>query len=164
MKNRVTQLFGIKFPIIQAGMVWCSGWKLAAAVSNAGGLGIIGSGSMHPDTLKDHIQKYKKAIRNPLAINVPLLYPEIEKLINIILDEEIRIVFTSAGNPATWTPVLKEKGITVVHVVSSQKFARKAVQAGVLWQKDLKQGGTTGVKKLLPCAWCRWFAKLCRFR
>ena len=119
MKNRVTQLFGIKFPIIQAGMVWCSGWKLAAAVSNAGGLGIIGSGSMHPDTLKEHIQKYKKAIRNPLAINVPLLYPEIEKLINIILDEEIRIVFTSAGNPATWTPVLKEKGITVVHVVSS---------------------------------------------
>lgn len=146
MKNRVTQLFGIKFPIIQAGMVWCSGWKLAAAVSNAGGLGIIGSGSMHPDTLKEHIQKYKKAIRNPLAINVPLLYPEIEKLINIILDEEIRIVFTSAGNPATWTPVLKEKGITVVHVVSSQKFARKAVQAGVdaVVAEGFEAGGHNG--------------------
>ena len=146
MKNRVTQLFGIKFPIIQAGMVWCSGWKLAAAVSNAGGLGIIGSGSMHPDTLKEHIQKYKKAIRNPLAINVPLLYPEIEKLINIILDEEIRIVFTSAGNPATWTPVLKEKGITVVHVVSSQKFARKAVQAGVdaVVAEGFEAGGQNG--------------------
>lgn len=146
MKNRVTQLFGIKFPIIQAGMVWCSGWKLAAAVSNAGGLGIIGSGSMHPDTLKEHIQKYKKAIHNPLAINVPLLYPEIEKLINIILDEEIRIVFTSAGNPATWTPVLKEKGITVVHVVSSQKFARKAVQAGVdaVVAEGFEAGGHNG--------------------
>ena len=146
MKNRVTQLFGIKFPIIQAGMVWCSGWKLAAAVSNAGVLGIIGSGSMHPDTLKEHIQKYKKAIRNPLAINVPLLYPEIEKLINIILDEEIRIVFTSAGNPATWTPVLKEKGITVVHVVSSQKFARKAVQAGVdaVVAEGFEAGGHNG--------------------
>ena len=146
MKNRVTQLFGIKFPIILAGMVWCSGWKLAAAVSNAGGLGIIGSGSMHPDTLKEHIQKYKKAIRNPLAINVPLLYPEIEKLINIILDEEIRIVFTSAGNPATWTPVLKEKGITVVHVVSSQKFARKAVQAGVdaVVAEGFEAGGHNG--------------------
>jgi len=146
MKNRITQLFGIKFPIIQAGMIWCSGWKLAAAVSNAGGLGIIGSGSMHPDTLKEHIQKYKKVTSNSLAINIPLLYPEIEKLIKIILDADIRIVFTSAGNPATWTPVLKSRGITVVHVVSSQKFASKAVLAGVdaVVAEGFEAGGHNG--------------------
>ncbi len=146
MNNRVTQLFGIKFPIIQAGMVWCSGWKLASAVSNAGGLGIIGSGSMNPNTLKEHIKKYKNISRNPLAINIPLLRTEIEKLINIILDEDIKIVFTSAGNPATWTPILKEKGITVVHVVSSQKFARKAVEAGVdaVVAEGFEAGGHNG--------------------
>ncbi|HOX83124.1 MAG TPA: nitronate monooxygenase, partial [Chryseolinea sp.] len=129
--NPISKLFNIKIPIIQAGMVWCSGWKLASAVSNAGGLGIIGAGSMRPDVLVEHIRKCKIATNKPFAVNVPLLYPEIDKLIKIIIDEGVKIVFTSAGNPSTWTSTLKDKNITVVHVVSSVKFAIKAEQAGV---------------------------------
>src|SRR5689334_21737600 len=128
--NRITQLFNIDYPIIQAGMIWASGWKLASAVSNAGGLGMIGSGSMYPDILREHIQKCKSATKNPFAVNVPLLYPDIDKLIQIVIEEGVKIVFTSAGNPKTWTGMLKEKGITVVHVVSSSKFAKKAEEAG----------------------------------
>ena len=123
--NRVTKLLGIKYPIIQAGMIWASGWKLASAVSNAGGLGIIGSGSMYPDVLRVHIRKCKAATILPFGVNVPLLYPDIDKHIDIIIEEGVKIVFTSAGNPTTWTSVLKEKGITVVHVISSSKFAKK---------------------------------------
>jgi enoyl-[acyl-carrier protein] reductase II len=129
-KNRITELFGIEYPIIQAGMIWASGWRLASAVSNAGGLGIIGSGSMYPDVLREHIQKCKVAANRPFAVNVPLLYPDIDKHIQIIIEEGVKIVFTSAGNPKTWTAILKERGITVVHVVSSSKFARKAEEAG----------------------------------
>src|SRR6476620_4363879 len=135
--NRITKLFNIDYPIIQAGMIWASGWRLASAVSNAGGLGLIGSGSMYPDVLKEHIQKCKSATSHPFGVNVPLLYPDIDKHIQIIIDEGVKIVFTSAGNPKTWTGILKEKarltdgqGITVVHVISSSKFAKKAEEAG----------------------------------
>ena len=131
MNNKITQLFNIKYPIIQGGMIWVSGWKLASAVSNAGGLGLIGAGSMYPDVLREHIQKCKKATDKPFGVNVPMLYPSIEKIMEIIIEEGIKIVFTSAGNPKTWTNYLKEKGITVVHVVSSVKFALKAEAAGV---------------------------------
>ncbi|WP_275316087.1 NAD(P)H-dependent flavin oxidoreductase [Tenacibaculum bernardetii] len=131
MQNKITQLFNIKYPIIQGGMIWVSGWKLASAVSNAGGLGLIGAGSMYPDVLREHIQKCKKATDKPFGVNVPMLYPDIEKIMDIIIEEGIKIVFTSAGNPKTWTSYLKEKGITVVHVVSSVKFALKAEAAGV---------------------------------
>ena len=131
MQNKITQLFNIKYPIIQGGMIWVSGWKLASAVSNAGGLGLIGAGSMYPDVLREHIQKCKKATDKPFGVNVPMLYPSIEKIMEIIIEEGIKIVFTSAGNPKTWTNYLKEKGITVVHVVSSVKFALKAEAAGV---------------------------------
>ena len=131
MQNKITQLFNIKYPIIQGGMIWVSGWKLASAVSNAGGLGLIGAGSMYPDVLREHIQKCKKATDKPFGVNVPMLYPDIEKIMEIIIEEGIKIVFTSAGNPKTWTNYLKEKGITVVHVVSSVKFALKAEAAGV---------------------------------
>jgi enoyl-[acyl-carrier protein] reductase II len=145
-KNRITELFGINYPIIQAGMIWASGWKLASAVSNAGGLGIIGSGSMYPDVLKEHLQKCKAATNFPFAVNVPLLYPDIDKHIRIILEEGIRIVFTSAGSPKTWTGVLKEKGVTVVHVVSSSKFARKAEEAGcdAVVAEGFEAGGHNG--------------------
>jgi len=129
--NQITQLFNIKYPIIQGGMVWVSGWKLASAVSNAGGLGLIGAGSMYPDVLREHIQKCKKATDKPFGVNVPMLYPQVDDLMDIIVDEDVKIVFTSAGNPKTWTSFLKEKGITVVHVVSSVKFALKAESAGV---------------------------------
>ena len=131
MKNKITQLFNIKYPIIQGGMIWVSGWKLASAVSNAGGLGLIGAGSMYPDVLREHIQKCKKATDKPFGVNVPMLYPQIKEIMNIIVEEGVKIVFTSAGNPKTWTSFLKEKGITVVHVVSSVKFALKAEAAGV---------------------------------
>jgi enoyl-[acyl-carrier protein] reductase II len=144
--DRVKKLFDIHIPIIQAGMVWCSGWRLASAVSNAGGLGLIGSGSMHPPTLREHIQKCKAATTRPFGVNVPLLYPEIEKLMDIIVSEGVRIVFTSAGNPALWTGFLKEHGITVVHVVSSSKFARKSEQAGVdaVVAEGFEAGGHNG--------------------
>ena len=131
MQNKITQLFNIKYPIIQGGMIWVSGWKLASAVSNAGGLGLIGAGSMYPDVLREHIQKCKKATDKPFGVNVPMLYPNIEKIMDIIIEEGVKIVFTSAGNPKTWTNFLKEKGITVVHVVSSVKFALKSEAAGV---------------------------------
>ncbi|MDO6743772.1 nitronate monooxygenase [Tenacibaculum soleae] len=131
MNNKITQLFNIQYPIIQGGMIWVSGWKLASAVSNAGGLGLIGAGSMYPDVLREHIQKCKKATDKPFGVNVPMLYPDIEKIMDIIIEEDVKIVFTSAGNPKTWTSYLKEKGITVVHVVSSVKFALKAEAAGV---------------------------------
>ncbi|MCD8410864.1 NAD(P)H-dependent flavin oxidoreductase [Tenacibaculum finnmarkense] len=131
MKNKITSLFNIKYPIIQGGMVWVSGWKLASAVSNAGGLGLIGAGSMYPEVLREHIQKCKKATDKPFGVNVPMLYPDVEKIMDIIIEEGVKIVFTSAGNPKTWTTFLKEKGITVVHVVSSVKFALKAEAAGV---------------------------------
>jgi enoyl-[acyl-carrier protein] reductase II len=144
--NRITELFGIQYPIIQAGMVWTSGWKLASAVSNAGGLGLIGSGSMYPDVLREHIQKCKAATSNPFGVNVPLLYPDIDKHIQIIIDEKVPIVFTSAGNPKTWTPVLKEHGIKVVHVVSSSKFAKKAEDAGcdAIVAEGFEAGGHNG--------------------
>ena len=131
MTNKITQLFNIKYPIIQGGMIWVSGYKLASAVSNAGGLGLIGAGSMYPDVLRTHIQKCKKATDEPFGVNVPMLYPDIEKIMDIIVEEGVKIVFTSAGNPKTWTSFLKEKGIIVVHVVSSVKFALKAEAAGV---------------------------------
>lgn len=131
MQNRITSLFGIQYPIVQAGMIWCSGWRLASAASNAGCLGLIGAGSMYPEVLREHIQKCKAATSKPFGVNVPLLYPDIEKLMEIIVEEGVKIVFTSAGNPATWTGFLKEKGITVVHVVSNTKFALKAQDAGV---------------------------------
>ena len=131
MKNKITELFNIKYPIIQGGMIWVSGWKLASAVSNAGGLGLIGAGSMYPEVLREHIQKCKKATDKPFGVNVPMLYPDIEQIMDIIVEEGVKIVFTSAGNPKTWTNFLKEKGITVVHVVSSVKFALKAEAAGV---------------------------------
>ncbi|MGJ8761241.1 MAG: NAD(P)H-dependent flavin oxidoreductase [Polaribacter sp.] len=131
MTNKITTLFNIKHPIVQGGMIWVSGWKLASAVSNAGGLGLIGAGSMYPDVLREHIIKCKKATSKPFGVNVPMLYPDIEKIMDIIVEEGVKIVFTSAGNPKTWTSFLKEKGITVVHVVSSVKFALKAEAAGV---------------------------------
>ena len=118
-QNRITNLLGIKYPIIQGGMVWCSGWRLAAAVSNAGGLGLIGAGSMHPEVLQEHIRKCKQATEKPFGVNVPLMYPQIEEIMQLVADEDVRIVFTSAGSPAKWTGWLKERGITVVHVVSS---------------------------------------------
>lgn len=144
--NRVTRLFGIKYPIIQAGMIWASGWRLAAAVSNAGGLGIIGAGSMYPDVLKEHIRKYKLASNKPFAVNLPLLYPSITEHIQTIIDEKVPIVFTSAGNPKTWTAKLKDHGITVVHVVSSAKFALKCQDAGVdaVVAEGFEAGGHNG--------------------
>lgn len=146
MKNRITELFQIEYPLIQAGMVWNSGWKLASAVSNAGGLGIIGAGSMYPEVLREHIQKCKKATDKPFGINVPMLYPNIEEILKIIVKEGVKIVFTSAGNPKTYTPFLKENGITVVHVVSSVKFAVKSEEAGVdaVVAEGFEAGGHNG--------------------
>ena len=146
MQNRITQLFNIDYPIVQAGMIWASGWKLASAVSNAGALGMIGSGSMYPDVLREHIRKCKAATDKPFGVNVPLLYPEIEKHIKVILEEKPHIVFTSAGNPKTWTNTLKENGISVVHVVSSSKFALKAQDAGcdAVVAEGFEAGGHNG--------------------
>ena len=146
MQNRITTLFGIKYPIIQAGMVWNSGWKLASAASNAGILGLIGAGSMYPDVLRTHIKKCKEATTNPFGVNIPMLYPNIEELMQIIVEEDIKIVFTSAGNPKTWTAWLKERGIIVVHVVSSLKFALKAQEAGVdaIVAEGFEAGGHNG--------------------
>ncbi len=144
--NRITELFKIKYPIIQAGMVWASGWRLASAVSNAGGLGIIGAGSMYPEVLREHIQKCQQATDQPFGVNVPMLYPDLQQLMDIIVGEGVKIVFTSAGNPKTWTSYLKEKGITVVHVVSSVKFALKAEAAGVdaIVGEGFEAGGHNG--------------------
>ena len=144
--DRIPRLFGIKYPLVQAGMIWCSGWELASAVSNSGGLGVIGSGSMYPDVLRAHIRKCKGATNNPFAVNVPLLYPNIEEHMAVIMEEEVPIVFTSAGNPAVWTNKLKQKGVKVVHVVSSTKFALKAEQAGVdaIVAEGFEAGGHNG--------------------
>ncbi len=144
--NGVTRLFHIQYPIVQAGMVWASGWRLASAVSNAGGLGLIGSGSMYPEVLREHIQKCKQATTQPFGVNVPLMYPDIDKHMQVILEEGVRIVFTSAGNPKTWTPTLKQQGITVVHVVSSSKFAVKSQEAGVdaVVAEGFEAGGHNG--------------------
>lgn len=146
MANAINSLFGIQYPIIQAGMVWCSGWRLAAAVSNAGGLGIIGAGSMYPHVLREHIQKCKQATNRPFAVNVPLLYPNIQEIMDILLEEEVKIVFTSAGNPATWTSFLKEKGMIVVHVIANTKFALKAQQCGAdaVVAEGFEAGGHNG--------------------
>lgn len=146
MSNQIQALFKIKYPIVQAGMVWCSGWRLAASVSNAGGLGLIGSGSMDPQTLRDHVRKCKAATPLPFGVNVPLLYPEIEKIMEVIMEEDVKIVFTSAGNPATWTGMLKDRGITVAHVVSNTKFARKSEAAGVdaIVAEGFEAGGHNG--------------------
>ena len=148
--NRITQLFGIKYPLIQAGMIWCSGWELASAVSNAGGLGLIGSGSMDPDTLRIHIRKCRAATTHPFGVNVPLLYSRIEEQLDVIISEKVKIVFTSAGNPATWTGKLKAAGITVVHVVSNARFAAKAEKAGVdgIVAEGFEAGGHNGREEL----------------
>lgn len=145
-KNKITRLFGIKYPIIQAGMVWCSGWRLASAVSNSGGLGLIGAGSMHPGTLREHIQKCKMATGKPFGVNIPLMYPQIEEIMQIVMDEKVPIVFTSAGNPKTWTAKLKAEGIIVAHVVSGSKFALKCVEAGVdaVVAEGFEAGGHNG--------------------
>jgi len=144
--NPICKLFNIKYPIIQAGMVWCSGWKLASAVSNAGGLGIIGAGSMYPDVLRSHIQKCKLATHQPFGVNIPLLYPNIQQIIDVVIEEQVKIVFSSAGNPATWTSFLKERGVTVVHVIANTKFAIKAQEAGVdaVVAEGFEAGGHNG--------------------
>jgi enoyl-[acyl-carrier protein] reductase II len=146
MKNRITELFNIQYPIIQAGMIWCSGWRLASAVSNAGGLGILGAGSMYPEVLREHIHKCKAATSGPFAVNVPLLYPNIQEIMQIIAEEQVPIVFTSAGNPASWTSFLKEKGIIVVHVIANTKFALKAEACGVdaIVAEGFEAGGHNG--------------------
>jgi enoyl-[acyl-carrier protein] reductase II len=146
MENRITKLFGIELPIIQAGMIWCSGWELASAVSNAGGLGIIGAGSMYPDIFREQVRKCKAATDKPFAVNLPLLYPDIHKHIEIILEEKVPIVFTSAGSPKTWTKTLQEKGITVVHVCASSKLAKKCEEAGVdaIVAEGFEAGGHNG--------------------
>lgn len=144
--NRICQLFGIQYPVIQGGMVWCSGWRLASAVSNAGGLGLIGAGSMHPEVLREHIRKCQSTTDKPFGVNVPLMYPEIDALMNILVKEGVKIVFTSAGNPKTWTGFLKGHGIKVAHVVSSSKFAVKCEQAGVdaIVAEGFEAGGHNG--------------------
>jgi len=145
-ENRICSLFGIKYPVVQGGMVWCSGWRLASAVSNCGGLGLIGSGSMHPDVLEEHIRKTKLATNKPFGVNVPLLYPEIDRLINIIIKEKVKIVFTSAGSPKKWTSLLHDHGILVAHVVSSASFATKSEEAGVdaIVAEGFEAGGHNG--------------------
>ena len=144
--NRITALFGIKYPIIQGGMVWCSGWRLASAVSNNGGLGLLGAGSMHPDTLLFHIRKMQTATNNPWGVNVPLLYPEIERVMELLIEEKVKIVFTSAGSPKKWTSLLKSHGITVVHVISSTSFAQKCEEAGcdAIVAEGFEAGGHNG--------------------
>lgn len=144
--NRITSLFGITYPIIQGGMVWCSGWRLAAAVSNAGGLGLLGAGSMHPDTLREHIRKCKAATSKPFGVNLPLMYPQIDEVMQLVVDEGVKIVFTSAGSPKKWTGWLHERGVTVVHVVSSSRFAQKAEEAGVdaVVAEGFEAGGHNG--------------------
>ncbi len=146
MKNKITSLFGIEYPIVQAGMIWASGWRLAAAAANSGILGIIGAGSMYPDVLREHIQKCKKATNKPFGVNVPMLYPNVDEIMDIIVEEGVKIVFTSAGNPKTWTAWLQERGITVVHVVSSVKFALKSQEAGVdaVVAEGFEAGGHNG--------------------
>ena len=144
--NRITSLLGIQYPIVQGGMVWCSGWRLASTVSNAGGLGLIGAGSMHPEILREHIRKCRVATKFPFGVNIPLMYPQIEEIMNIVVEEGVKIIFTSAGNPKTWTGWLKERGITVVHIVSSSRFAVKCEEAGVdaVVAEGFEAGGHNG--------------------
>ena len=144
--NRITSLLGIQYPIVQGGMVWCSGWRLASAVSNAGGLGLIGAGSMHPEILREHIRKCRVATKFPFGVNIPLMYPQVEEIMNIVVEEGVKIIFTSAGNPKTWTGWLKERGITVVHIVSSSRFAVKCEEAGVdaVVAEGFEAGGHNG--------------------
>ena len=148
--NRINELFGIKYPIIQGGMIWCSGWELASAVSNAGGLGLIGSGSMYPDVLRSHIRKCNMMTNNPFGVNIPLLYPDIEEHINIIIEEGVKIVFTSAGNPKKYTSRLKKYGVKVVHVIANKKFALKSVDAGVdaIVAEGFEAGGHNGIEEI----------------
>jgi enoyl-[acyl-carrier protein] reductase II len=148
--NRIKELFGIKYPIIQGGMIWCSGWELASAVSNAGGLGLIGSGSMYPDVLRKHIKKCKAATDKPFGVNIPLLYPDIEAHVNIIIEEGVRIVFTSAGSPKKYTARFQEHGIKVVHVIANKKFALKCVEAGVdaIVAEGFEAGGHNGAEEI----------------
>ncbi|NQW42984.1 MAG: nitronate monooxygenase [Bacteroidetes bacterium] len=164
MKNRICKLFNIQYPIIQAGMIWCSGWKLASTVSNAGGLGLIGSGSMYPEVLRDHIQKCKAATNKPFGVNVPLLYPNIEEHISIIIQEGVKIVFTSAGNPATWTKHLKDNGITVVHVIANTKFAKKCEQSGVdaIVAEGFEAGGHNGREETTTLCLIPIIKKVCK--
>ena len=147
--NSITKLFGIKYPVIQAGMIWCSGWKLASAVSNAGGLGLIGSGSMHPDTLREHIRKCKAATNNPFGVNLPLIYPQMEEIAQIVIEEGVKIVFTSAGNPKKWTEHFQEHGIKVAHVIANVKFALKCEEAGVdaVVAEGFEAGGHNGMEE-----------------
>ncbi len=163
MENRITKLFNIKYPIIQGGMVWCSGWRLASAVSNNGGLGLLGAGSMHPEILIEHIHKMKEATSKPWGINVPLLYPEIDRLMDIIIKEGVKIIFTSAGSPKKWTPTLKAHGITVVHVVSSALFARKCEEAGVdaIVAEGFEAGGHDGREETTTMALIPQVAATC---
>ena len=148
--NRLTELFKIKYPIIQGGMIWCSGWQLASAVSNCGGLGLLGSGSMYPDVLRHHIKKCKQSTNNPFGVNIPLLYPNIEEHINIIIEEKVKIVFTSAGNPKKYTQYLKNNGITVIHVIANQKFALKCIDSGVdaIVAEGFESGGHNGIDEI----------------
>jgi enoyl-[acyl-carrier protein] reductase II len=154
MKTKITELFGIKYPIIQAGMIWCSGWKLASAVSNAGGLGLIGAGSMHPDVFEEHIKKMKAATDKPWGVNLPLLYPQMDEIVKIVLREKVKIVFTSAGNPKKWTGLFKENGITVVHVIANTKFAIKSQEAGVdaIVAEGFEAGGHNGAEETTTMA------------
>ena len=147
--NSITSLFNIKYPIIQGGMIWCSGWKLASAVSNAGGLGLIGTGSMHPNVVEEHIKKCKAATDKPFGVNIPLLYPQSDEIISILLQEGVKIVFTSAGNPKKYTSLLKENGVTVVHVIANEKFALKAIEAGVdaIVAEGFEAGGHNGYEE-----------------
>ena len=163
MQNRITKLFNVEYPIIQGGMVWCSGWRLASAVSNHGGLGLLGAGSMHPETLVEHIRKMKTATDKPWGINVPLLYPEIDRLMDIIVEEGVRIVFTSAGSPKKWTSMLKSHGITVAHVVSSALFAKKCEDAGVnaVVAEGFEAGGHDGREETTTLALIPQVARLC---
>ena len=163
MQNRITKLFNIEYPIIQGGMVWCSGWRLASAVSNHGGLGLLGAGSMHPETLVEHIRKMKTATDKPWGINVPLLYPEIDRFMDIIVNEGVRIVFTSAGSPKKWTSMLKSHGITVAHVVSSALFAKKCEDAGVdaVVAEGFEAGGHDGREETTTLALIPQVARLC---
>ena len=148
--NRIQQLFGIKYPIIQGGMIWCSGWELAAAVSNAGGLGLIGSGSMYPEVLRDHIRKCKSATNKPFGVNIPLIYPNIQDHIQIVIDEGVKIIFTSAGSPKKYTSFLQEHGIKVAHVIANKKFAIKCVEAGVdaIVAEGFEAGGHNGAEEI----------------
>jgi enoyl-[acyl-carrier protein] reductase II len=154
MKTKITELFGIKYPVIQAGMIWCSGWKLASAVSNAGGLGLIGAGSMYPDIFEEHITKMKAATDKPWGVNLPLLYPQMDEIVKIVLREKVKIVFTSAGNPKKWTGLFKENGITVVHVIANTKFAVKSQEAGVdaIVAEGFEAGGHNGAEETTTMA------------